>query len=190
MSKSIKIFALTLIIAGLSLAFFQYQSFFYATNSLDHNSISNPSDNTPESIKVDADLLIDEEKTNDFSVKKPDSDHFINAKDNQLEMKECKVYFISLNNLVSKFFQKQDFSEEIASLHNAKLPKHIEAKLKQLKKFNLASENHIIHNGILTRLISIEKISNPKIKQADFLSVLSELQQYFYSSSFIHSCQS
>jgi hypothetical protein len=101
----------------------------------------------------------------------------------------CKPYFIAFNNLVIKFFQRENFSNEIELLQKIALPVEVADQVGQLSTLNNYIERNIIENKIISKMIRVEKVSENLERRKDFVTIITNLQQYFYSPEFINNCK-
>jgi hypothetical protein len=101
----------------------------------------------------------------------------------------CKLIFISLNNIFVKFFQKQDFSSDASLLQSAtKLPADLYSQINQVKdRYSKAKQNNVVQNKIAAKMIYIE---NSADHEKEFLQDAQKLQEYFYSPNFLSNCKS
>ena len=100
----------------------------------------------------------------------------------------CMDYFVAIDNLVVKFFNQQDFIQDVQLLSASAADKNINRQLELiLREFNYV-QPVVINPKMLDQVFHIEKKFIKNEQKEQFLQNIKAIQQYFYSAEFIKSC--
>jgi hypothetical protein len=153
-----------------------------------HDQEQPPEDTLPKNTSLEADY---EDYYSEINSDINQQNQITNTKTESNDL-NCKLIFISLNNIFIKFFQNQDFTVDAHLLQNVTtLPLDLHNKIDKIKNlYNNKKQSNIIQNKIAAKMIYIEKISDNLSHKKQFLGDMNKLQEYFYSPKFISNCKS
>ena len=100
----------------------------------------------------------------------------------------CMDYFVAIDNLVIKFFNQQDFIQDVQLLSSGADNKNINHQLELiLREFNYA-QPVVINPKMIDPVFHVEKKFIKVDQKEQFLQNIKAVQQYFYSAEFIKNC--
>jgi hypothetical protein len=193
MQKFVKFSIILLVICGVIVVASQYEYLKGLIKSEETEKLADPIENESNAIESQQiPLALEDEhiSTPDLEKKQPlhafgrDSTKHVISKEIS-----CKACFMALDSIIIKFFQKENFSHEVSILQNINLPEKVKNQLSVINNSYDNRESNIVKNKIVSKMIRIEKTSSSQIKQEDFLNIIHDLQEYFYSPEFISGCK-